>query len=52
MNFWPNRVIGDAALPVEKRLTKTNVRELKAATPLIESGLLGPVRWETLSSRD
>jgi hypothetical protein len=48
VNFWPNRVIGDAALPVEKRLTKTNVRELKAETPLIESGLLGPVRLETL----
>ncbi len=44
VNFWPNRVIGDAALPVEKRLTKTNVLELKADTPLIESGLLGPVR--------
>ena len=46
VNFWPNRIIGDAALPVEKRLTKTNVRELKADTPLVESGLLGPVRLE------
>jgi hypothetical protein len=40
-------VIGDAALPVEKRLTKTNVLELKADTPLIESGLFGPVRLVT-----
>jgi hypothetical protein len=44
VNFWPNRVIGDAALPPAKRFTQTNVRELKANTPLIESGLLGPVR--------
>jgi hypothetical protein len=44
VNFWPNRLIGDAALPREKRLTKTNIRELNARTPLVESGLLGPVR--------
>ena len=25
-NLWPNRLIGDAALPKEKRLTVTNVR--------------------------
>jgi hypothetical protein len=48
VNFWPNRVIGDAALPVEKRLTQTNILELKANTPLTESGLLGPVRLGTL----
>ncbi len=47
VNFWPNRVIGDAALPVAQRLTRTNVLELKADTPLVESGLLGPVRLET-----
>jgi len=44
VNFWPNRIIGDAALPVEQRLTKTNIQKLIATTPLIESGLLGPVR--------
>lgn len=42
-NLWPNRLIGDAALPVEKRLTKTNI-ELSKDQPLLESGLLGPVR--------
>ncbi|MBE7501402.1 MAG: discoidin domain-containing protein [Verrucomicrobiales bacterium] len=25
-NLWPNRLIGDAALPAEKRFTRTNVR--------------------------
>ena len=44
VNFWPNRIIGDADLPQEKRLTTTNVRKLTAATPLMPSGLLGPVR--------
>ena len=43
VNFWPNRTIGDASLPPEKRLTKTNVHELSAKTPLMVSGLLGPV---------
>jgi hypothetical protein len=44
VNFWPNRIIGDAGLPVEKRLTRTNVRKLTKDTKLMESGLLGPVR--------
>ena len=25
-NLWPNRLIGDATLPIEKRRTLTNVR--------------------------
>jgi hypothetical protein len=44
VNFWPNRIIGDQALPVEKRLTRTNIRKLTKDTPLMDSGLLGPVR--------
>ncbi|MBN1489456.1 MAG: discoidin domain-containing protein [Phycisphaerae bacterium] len=43
VNFWPNRVIGDASLPPEQRRTNTNIRKLTAETPLVESGLLGPV---------
>ena len=43
VNLWPNRLIGDAALPKEKRLTKTNVTKFKANSPLLPSGLLGPV---------
>ena len=41
-NLWPNRLIGDAALPAEKRYTKTNVNFGKDH-PLLPSGLLGPV---------
>ncbi len=43
VNFWPNRIIGDQSLPQEKRLTRTNITKLTRDTPLIESGLLGPV---------
>ena len=42
-NLWPNRLIGDTALPAEKRLTSTNIT-FKKDQPLSESGLLGPVR--------
>ncbi len=44
VNFWPNRIIGDAALPREQRLTRTNIRKLTRETKLMESGLLGPVK--------
>ena len=42
-NLWPNRLIGDAALPPERRLTTTNVTTHKKNSPLLPSGLLGPV---------
>ncbi|MHC1765172.1 MAG: glycosyl hydrolase [Verrucomicrobiia bacterium] len=44
VNFWPNRIIGDASLPEAQRLTRTNIRKLSASTPLMESGLIGPVK--------
>lgn len=47
VNFWPNRIIGDASLPQAQRRTKTNIRKLTASTPLMPSGLLGPVRLLT-----
>jgi hypothetical protein len=44
VNFWPNRVIGDQSLPPEKRYTRTNIRKFTKDSPLVESGLLGPVQ--------
>ncbi|MDD5140832.1 MAG: hypothetical protein PHY43_11295 [Verrucomicrobiales bacterium] len=38
VNFWLNRIIGDAALPPDQRLARTSVRTLT------ESGLPGPVQ--------
>lgn len=43
VNFWPNRLIGDSALPVDQRRTKTNIKAFKPDTPLMASGLFGPV---------
>jgi len=42
INLWTNRLIGDAALPPEKRLTNTNI-PIKKDAPLLPSGLIGPV---------
>jgi len=48
INLWANRVIGDLNLPAENRYTKTHdgfrFDFLTGKTPLIKSGLLGPVR--------
>ncbi len=43
VNLWPNRLIGDAGQPQEKRRTVTNVTGFLPDTPLLPSGLLGPV---------
>lgn len=45
-NQWPNRMIGDAALPAEKRFTWSSWEPFTKDTPLLPSGLLGPVRIE------
>jgi hypothetical protein len=42
-NLWPNRLIGDTFLPEKKRSTHTNVSVFNRQSPLLESGLLGPV---------
>jgi hypothetical protein len=57
-NVWANRLIGDAALPENRRFTNTNIlleagdrtvrpyRGYGSTDPLVTSGLLGPVRVE------
>lgn len=46
VNLWPNRLIGDEPLPVNKRFTLTNMHKFNKDTPLYPSGLIGPVRLE------
>ena len=43
VNRWPNRMIGDQLLPPEKRYTSSTWSPFKKDSPLVESGLLGPV---------
>ncbi|MBM4156076.1 MAG: glycoside hydrolase family 2 [Lentisphaerae bacterium] len=44
INVWANRLIGDAKLPPEKRVTKTNITKYeRMEVPPRTSGLLGPV---------
>ena len=43
VNLWPNRLIGDENLPENQRKTFTNMRVHKAISPLLPSGLIGPV---------
>jgi hypothetical protein len=42
-NLWPNRMIGDSALPQDKRFTYATFQPFKPTDPLLESGLIGPV---------
>ena len=42
INVWNNRLVGDAGLPADKRVTNTNI-VYKPNAPLTASGLLGPV---------
>ena len=44
VNTWRNRLVGDAALAPEERLTKVNLEVATASEPLQAAGLLGPVR--------
>ena len=48
-NLWPNRLIGDQALPPEKRLTSTTWNPFKKDSRLLESGLIGPVSIQTVT---
>lgn len=49
-NFWPNRIIGDAQPDAGKHYTQTNVRAYSKDSPLLPSGLLGPVKIEWLEN--
>jgi hypothetical protein len=46
-NLWPNRMIGDAALPAAERFTWSSHEPFTKDSPLPKSGLLGPVTIHT-----
>jgi len=46
-NNWVNRMVGDAALPAEKQFTRSTMRFFNSDSPLLPSGLFGPVIIET-----
>jgi hypothetical protein len=51
VNLWPNRLILDGRLPLDNRLTKTNVTKFEAEDAekyLRQSGLLGPVELKII----
>ncbi len=49
VNLWVNRLIGDAQPGVEEKVTLTTRQFYRADSPLVPSGLLGPVRILYLS---
>jgi len=50
-NLWPNRMIGDQQPGVQKRYTFTDYKPYKADSPLLESGLFGPVKLEQVIAK-
>jgi hypothetical protein len=47
VNVWNNRLAGDAALPAKQRCTFITKQTVKKDSPLLPSGLLGPVTLQT-----
>jgi hypothetical protein len=50
-NLRPNRMIGDLQAGVTKTYSWTDFRPFKADSPLLESGMLGPVTlWRSVET--
>jgi (4-O-methyl)-D-glucuronate---lignin esterase len=48
-NAWVNRLIGDQQAEATTKYTFADVKPYKANSPLLPSGLLGPVKLERVS---
>jgi beta-galactosidase/beta-glucuronidase len=51
VNSWVNRLIGDEQPGAPVKYTFADVKPYKANSPLLASGLLGPVRVSTVGTR-
>ena len=51
-NLWPNRMIGDLQPGVTQTYTFTDFRPFTKDSPLLESGLLGPVRVDIVQTAE
>jgi hypothetical protein len=50
-NLWPNRIIGDRQANATKKYAWLDYKPFRADTPLLESGLLGPVKLSMVVSQ-
>ena len=50
-NLWVNRLIGDQQPGVQKKITYTTMPFYRADSPLLPSGLLGPVVIQSITSK-
>jgi len=50
-NLWPNRMIGDQQQGNPKRYTFTDYKPYTKDSPLLESGLMGPVTLSAVGRR-
>jgi hypothetical protein len=51
-NLWPNRIIGDQQPGARNKYTFTDYQPYREDSPLLESGLLGPVKLVMVISQD
>jgi len=50
-NLWPNRIIGDRQPKATKKYAWLDYKPFRADTPLLDSGLLGPVKLSSVTLR-
>lgn len=50
-NLWQNRMIGDLSQPAEKRISFATRQPYRKDSPLLESGLLGPVSLSAIMQK-
>ncbi len=51
-NLWPNRIIGELQPGTHDRFIRTNIGTYRRNSPLLPSGLIGPVSWVLLERHE